>query len=275
MRLTTAGALDSAFSSVGKVITPIGTDGDAAKPQWRSSGTARSCSRVRAQRAARSAPAPDRQYCVARYSSNGTLDATGFNAAARCWRIAAKLLFAFDSDFDSAYAVFITADGNCCSSGRCRAGSVASTGVFCSARLLADGNLDSTWGSGGKAIQPSIANERDLTYAAALQITVICCWPATAIAARATPSAWPASKAAPPPACAQHRRQHGGGRGPDGLLIVRYICSALRGAALTSSAVGNNRPATPRRSSHLAGLLLAVALDADNDGQMLATTDGC
>ena len=60
----------------------------------------------------------------------------------------------------------------------------------------------------------------------------------------------------------------------DGLLIVRYLLG-LRGAALVSSAVGSN-PArnTTQIEAYLAGLLLAGTLDADNDGQMLATTDG-
>ena len=276
LRLTTAGALDSAFGSGGKVITPISTDEDAAKAvaiqQDGKIVLAGACSTG----GAFSTGAITR-YCLARYNSNGALDTTGFNATAPVLADRGKLLFAFDSDFDGAYAVFAQPDGKVLLGGRCRAGSVAGTGVFCSARLLADGSLDSSWGSGGKAIQPSIANERDLTYAAALQTNGYLLLAGNCY--RGSPDAFCVARfeGGPytPPACTLNIDGNMAvDAATDGLLIVRDLLG-LRGAALTGSAVGSN-PArnTAQIEAHLAGLLLAGTLDADNDGQTLATTDG-
>ena len=215
--------------------------------------------------------------CLSRHNSDGTLDTSGFNATAPVTQDRGKLMFAFDSDFDGAYAVFVQPDGKLLLGGRCRAGSVAGTGVFCGARLLADGSLDSTWGSGGKAIQPSIANERDLTYAAALQTNGYLLLAGNCY--RGSPDAFCVARLEggpyTPPACTLNIDGNMAvDAATDGLLIVRYLLG-LRGAALTGSAVGSNPTRnTAQIEGHLAGLLLAGTLDADNDGQMLATTDG-
>ena len=168
--LLASGALDSTFGSGGKVVTPVNTDEDAAK------GVAiQADGKILVAGACSSGGAFSNgavtRFCVARYNSNGSLDTAGFNATAAVIADRGKLQFGFDSDFDGAYAVLVQPNGRILLGGRCRAASVAGTGVFCSARLLADGSLDNTWGSAGKAIQPSIANERDQTFAAALQVT--------------------------------------------------------------------------------------------------------
>lgn len=272
LRLTASGALDSTFGSGGKVVTPVNTDEDAAK------GVAiQADGKILVAGACSSGGAFSNgavtRFCVARYNSNGSLDTAGFNATAAVIAERGKLQFGFDSDFDGAYAVLVQPNGRILLGGRCRAASVAGTGVFCSARLLADGSLDNTWGSAGKAIQPSIANERDQTFAAALQADGYLLLAGNCY--RGSPDAFCVARfeGGPytPSACALN--VDGNLRveaATDGVLIVRYLLG-LRGAALTAGALGVS---PVRTGAALEAWLAALDLDADGDGVAQAATDG-
>ena len=277
IRFSDTGALDTTSFGTsgtgGKVITALNTDEDAAtsvaiQPDGKivvagacSSGGAFSSNGAT-------------KFCVARYNTNGTLDTAGFNAAAPVVADRGKQMFAFDSDYDGVNAVFVQPDGKIMLAGRCRADPMTGTGVFCSARLLTDGSLDASWGAAGKAIQPSIANERDLTYAAMLQpdgdlVLAGNCF-------RGAPDAFCVARftGGPfvPPACTLNVDGNGFvDAATDGALIVRYLLG-FRGSALTTGALGGS-PA--RTGATLEAWIAGLDLDADGDGgPARAATDG-
>lgn len=271
-RLTSAGALDGSFGTGSKVITPVNTDEDAAtsvavQPDGKivlaggcSTGGAFSSNGAT-------------KFCVVRYNANGSLDATGFNAAAPVVAERGKIMFTFDSDYDGVNGVFVQPDNKILLAGRCRADPVMGTGVFCSARLLADGSLDSSWGTAGKAIQPSVVNQRDLTYAAALQADGYLLMAGNCF--RGAPDAFCIARfeGGPytPPACTLN--VDGNFRveaATDGVLILRYLLG-LRGSALTAGALGAN---PTRTGTTLEAWIAGLDLDADGDGAAHATTDG-
>ena len=272
-RLTDTGVLDSAgFGTGGKVITAVNADEDAltslaVQPDGKivvagacSSGGTFSSNGVT-------------QFCVARYNANGTLDSAGFNATAPVVADRGKRMFAFDSDYDGANAVFIQPDNKIVLAGRCRADPVSGTGVFCTARLTSDGNLDPAWGAGGKAILASVANQRDLTYAALLQADGAVVMAGNCF--RGAPDAFCAARfeggPVSPPACTLNVDGNGVvNAASDALLITRYLLG-FRGGALTTSALGLS---PTRTGATLENYIATLNLDVDGDGVALAATDG-
>lgn len=273
-RLSDTGALDSAgFGASGKVITAVNSDEDTINAVViQADGkivVAGACSSggVFSSNGAT-------KFCVARYNTNGTLDTAGFNAAAPLVADRGKLMFAFDSDYDGVNAAFVQPDGKLLLAGRCRADPMTGTGVFCSARLLGDGSLDATWGTSGKAIQPDIANQRDLTYAAALQPDGGLVFAGNCF--RGAPDAFCVARftGGPfvPPACSLNVDGNGFvDPATDGVLIIRYLLG-FRGSALTAGALGGS-PA--RTGTTLEAWIAGLDLDADGDGGTArAATDG-
>jgi uncharacterized delta-60 repeat protein len=274
IRFSDTGSLDSAgFGVSGKVVTAINTDEDAAK-----SVVIQTDGKIVVAGACSSGGSFSSngatKFCVARYNSNGTLDTTGFNATAPIVADRGKQMFAFDSDYDGVNAVFVQPDGKLLVAGRCRADPMTGTGVFCSARLLSDGSLDATWGTSGKAIQPDIANQRDLTYAAALQPDGDLVFAGNCF--RGAPDAFCVARftGGPfvPPACTLNVDGNGFvDPATDGVLIIRYLLG-FRGSALATGALGGS-PA--RTGTALESWIAGLDLDADGDGgPPRAATDG-
>ncbi len=146
-------------------------------------------------------------------------------------------------------------------------------GVFCSARLLSDGNLDSTWGTGGKAILASVANERDLTYAALLQPDGAVVMAGNCF--RGAPDAFCVARfeggPVAPPACTLNVDGNGVvNAASDAVLITRYLLG-FRGNALSGNALGSS---PTRTGVTLENYIASLNLDADGDGTASAATDG-
>jgi len=275
MRLTAVGALDSATfasASSGKLVLPMASDEDSANSVIvQSDGkivVAGACSTgwVFSSNGVT-------QYCAARLNSDGTLDTTGFNAAAAP-ALRGKQFVSFGSDYDGAMSVTAQTDGKLVLAGRCNGDPAMGTGVFCIARLGSDGLLDATFGVGGKAQSAALANQRDLTNASLLQpdgdiVVAGNCF-------RGAPDAFCVArfKGGPvaPPVCALNVDGNSVvDPATDGVLIVRYLLG-YRGVALTSGALG----ASPTRTgSTLETWIAGLNLDADGDGGgARATSDG-
>jgi len=276
LRLTAAGALDSAgFGTGGKVITPVASDEDSATGVViQSDGkivVAGACSTQWVY-----SNAGVTQFCVARFLGNGSLDTAGFNASAAAAE-RGKRMIAFASTYDGADALQLQSDGKIVLVGRCNADPAMGTGVFCLARLDADGSFDATFGTSGKASAPTVANERDIAVAALLQpdgdiVVAGNCF-------RGAPDKFCLARfkggPVPVPACSLNiDASPVVSAATDGVLVLRYLLG-VRGTALTTGAVGAGagRNAT-QIESHLASLLQAGSLDADGDTLARGTTDG-
>jgi uncharacterized delta-60 repeat protein len=132
-RYNANGVLDATFGSGGKVITDVGTFQDnayaiAVQPDGKIV-VAGYCYII------------TYDFCLARYSANGVLDATfGIDGLA-------SPLITIRNDF--VYALAIQPDGKLVVAGYCYQGGLGSD--FCLARYTANGDLDTTFGSGGMA----------------------------------------------------------------------------------------------------------------------------
>ncbi len=212
------------------------------------------------------------RFCAVRYLADGTLDSAGFNASALA---AGRGMVQIDmgSGYDGANALLRQADGKLLLVGRCNADQATGTGVLCLARLASDGSLDASFGSGGKALAPAIANQRDLVNAALLQadgkiVAAGSCF-------RGAPEVFCAARFEGGPVAAPTCALNVDGNllldaATDGVLIVRYLLG-LRGAALTAGALGAN---PQRTGTALESWLAGLDLDADGDGVARAATDG-
>lgn len=103
-------------------------------------------------------------FAVARYLDSGALDPT-FGPAGT-----GKVTTSFGADSDTAYALLLQPDGKIVLGGDSNQGSSATGVDFALARYGADGNLDATFGTGGKVTTSVAANgARDSIYAVTLQ----------------------------------------------------------------------------------------------------------
>lgn len=132
-RYNTNGVLDATFGNGGKVITDVSTFEDnanaiAVQPDGKIV-VAGACLLI------------SRDFCLARYSANGVLDAT-FGTDG----IAAPFITIFD---EFANALAIQPDGKLVVAGNCPHSGPSAD--FCLARLNANGELDATFGSAGFA----------------------------------------------------------------------------------------------------------------------------
>ncbi len=149
-RYLASGTLDVSFNGFGTVITPIGTGDDyaislALQPDGKII-VAGVCSN-----------GANSDFCLARYLANGTLD-TSFGSTA-------KVITPIGSGNDYGYSVVLQPDGKIVVAGYCSNGANID---FCLARYLANGTLDTSFGSTGKVIT-AIGSGNDVANSAALQ----------------------------------------------------------------------------------------------------------
>lgn len=150
VRYNSNGTLDGTFGTGGKVTTAIGISDDVGySVKIQSDGkivlVGSSKNNVNST-----------LFALARYSSNGTLDAT--------FGTGGKVTTAIGSNNDVAYSVALQSDGKIVVSGYC---SLSNT-VFAVARYNTNGTLDATFGTGGK-VTTAIGTTADINYTTALQ----------------------------------------------------------------------------------------------------------
>ena len=149
-RYLASGTLDVSFNGSGTVITPIGVGDDyaislALQPDGKII-VAGVCSN-----------GANSDFCLARYLANGTFD-TSFNSTG-------KVITPIGSSDDYGYSVALQPDGKIVVAGYCVSGANLD---FCLARYLANGTLDTSFGSTGKVIT-AIGSSTDVANSAALQ----------------------------------------------------------------------------------------------------------
>jgi uncharacterized delta-60 repeat protein len=149
-RINSNGTLDNSFGTNGKVIQPIGSWSDYGKstviqPDGKillggfcSNGS-------------------NNDFCIARFNSNGTLD-TSFGSSG-------KVIQPIGSSNDYGWSLVIQPDGKILLGGYCGSGS---NHDFCIARFNSNGTLDTSFGTGGKVIQP-IGSSNDYGFSLAIQ----------------------------------------------------------------------------------------------------------
>jgi len=149
-RYLASGTLDVSFNGSGTAITPIGVGDDyaislALQPDGKIivSGV---CSN-----------GANSDFCLARYLANGTFD-TSFNSTG-------KVITPIGSSDDYGYSVALQPDDKIVVAGYCVSGANFD---FCLARYLANGTLDTSFGSTGKVIT-AIGSGTDVANSAALQ----------------------------------------------------------------------------------------------------------
>lgn len=135
----TPGAVDTTYGVGGSFISTISDDarGSAIQPDGKLL-LAASCPRR--------APLTGKTFCVTRLATDGTLDSS-FGAAGR----AIFQVGDTNSIAEQALKVALQSDGKVLVGGRCASGS---TTASCIARLLPNGTLDTTFGTGGKLFLP-------------------------------------------------------------------------------------------------------------------------
>ncbi|MBL8310278.1 MAG: hypothetical protein JNL19_07640 [Burkholderiales bacterium] len=212
-------------------------------------------------------------FCVARLLPDGALDGGGFNASAPVAE-RGRVRFNIDSSHDAAAALMLAPGGKIAVAGVCRYDQGLGTGVICLAQLNADGSFDAAFGNGGKAIQPTLTNQRDLAQHALLQPDGK--WIVSARCFRGAPDVFCLARFDGLSAAASCALNVDGNAvldaSSDGLLIVRYLLG-LRGSALTVGAIGSG---ATRSGAALESYLASLNLDADGDGSnpARATSDG-
>jgi uncharacterized delta-60 repeat protein len=149
-RYNSDGSLDSSFDGNGKVSTLIGSEASANAMALQPNG--------RLILAGECTNSGQRDFCVARYNTNGSLD-TSFNGNG---------LLATDivGGIDGANAVAIQADGKIVVAGHCAAPAAVSN--FCAARYASDGSLDSSFAGNG-LVTTSFANGGSEAHGVAIQ----------------------------------------------------------------------------------------------------------
>ena len=151
VRYNIDGSLDASFGTGGKVTTPIGTGQDIAyavaiQPDGRIVAAGNSLNGSNYD-----------DFALARYNINGSLDAT-FNTTGRV----TTPIGTYD---DYAYDVAIQPDGKIVAAGYSYNGS---NYVFALVRYNTDGNLDTSFGTGGRVVSP-IGSGEDQALAVAIQ----------------------------------------------------------------------------------------------------------
>ena len=125
------GMLDTVWNGTGKVITPIGTGDDLVTAM-----TLQTDGKILVSGYCSAA------FCAARYLPNGSLDTT--------WNGTGKVITTISSGGltgNSANALSLQPDGKVLLAGKCPDGI---SSVFCAARYMSNGTLDTTWNGTGK-----------------------------------------------------------------------------------------------------------------------------
>jgi uncharacterized delta-60 repeat protein len=144
------GTLDTFWNGTGSVITPIGSNTDAA--------TATTLQRDgKVLLAGYCFNGADDDFCAARFLANGTLDPS--------WNGTGKVIKPVGSGNDRASAMTQQPDGKVLMAGFCDNGTNAD---FCAVRYLPNGTLDTTWNGTGTVITP-IGSGSDYALAMTLQ----------------------------------------------------------------------------------------------------------
>jgi len=152
-RFNSNGTLDTTFGTSGKVIQDFGSSDDygyslAIQPDGKIllGGSCKS-----------RGFGSDRDFCIARFNSNGTLD-TSFGSSG-------KVIQPIGSYDDFGRSLAIQSDGKILLGGYCKNGSNLD---FCIARFNSNGTLDTSFGNSGKVIQP-IGSSNDFGSSLAIQ----------------------------------------------------------------------------------------------------------
>jgi len=149
-RFNSDGTLDTSFGTSGKVIQPIGSRDDygsslAIQPDGKILLSGSCYNGIE-------------DFCIARFNSDGTLD-TSFGTSG-------KVIQSIGLGDDYGRSLAIQSDGKILLGGSCHNGS--NYYDFCIARFNPNGTLDTTFGTGGKVIQP-IGSGDDHGYSLAIQ----------------------------------------------------------------------------------------------------------
>jgi uncharacterized delta-60 repeat protein len=150
-RFNSNGTLDTSFGTGGKVIQDIGT--------WHDEGNSLAIQpdgKIILGGYCGNGPT-NYDFCIARFNSNGTLD-TSFGSSG-------KVIQPIGSASDNGHSLAIQPDGKIILGGFC---SGVSNYDFCIARFNSNGTLDTSFGTGGKVIQP-IGSYDEHGYSLAIQ----------------------------------------------------------------------------------------------------------
>jgi uncharacterized delta-60 repeat protein len=153
-RYSSDGSLDTSFDGDGKVNTHIRGDDIAAGVAVQADG--------RIVAAGTCLISSNWGFCLARYSSDGSLDTT-FDGDG-------KVTTAFSSEADLGNTVAVQADGKIVAAGECNVDTTPGpgNGVFCLARYNSDGSLDTSFDGDGK-VTTDISSRGDGVVAVAVQ----------------------------------------------------------------------------------------------------------
>lgn len=211
-------------------------------------------------------------FCVARLLADGTLDTATFNAGAAAAE-RGRVRFSIASNGDAATAMTLLPGGKIALAGTCRYDQGLGTGVICLAQLNSDGSFDPAFGMGGKAIRPTVSNQRDLAQHALVQPDGK--WIVSARCFRGAPEVFCLARFEGLSAAASCALNVDGNGvlepQSDGVLILRYLLG-LRGTALSTGAIGGG---ATRTGGTLESYLGALDLNAEGDAAPArATTDG-
>ena len=152
LKFTSTGALDTAFGSAGIVMTDFGGTQDSVNAMLLQSDG-------KIVAAGSTGTGLTNQFALARYNSNGSLDSS--------FGTAGKVTTAFGSSSDIAYAAILQGDGKIVVAG---SAFVSGSDDFALARYLANGMLDTSFGSSGK-VTTTIGGTSDSAHAVALDGT--------------------------------------------------------------------------------------------------------
>jgi uncharacterized delta-60 repeat protein len=153
-RLLADGNLDNSFSSNGRLATEVDGDDDVAGVAIRRDGkivVAGTCKQG----------TNDRNFCVARYETNGALDDTFFGGAGK------RVVDLFGQD-DNAAALLVQPNNGTIIAGTCKPNSSANN-QFCVTRLFASGQFDTGFAATGKRAVDVLVSSVQSLGAAALQ----------------------------------------------------------------------------------------------------------
>jgi uncharacterized delta-60 repeat protein len=150
------GSLDTGFGNGGKLITPVGAEGndDGAAVVVQADGKIVVAGSSESQ-------ATGHDFLLVRYNPNGSLDTSFGNGG--------KVVTDFNGETDRAWALLIQDDGKILAAGETNTG--PASGVdFALARYNADGTLDAGFGTAGKVVTPvKSSTGTDIVRALALQ----------------------------------------------------------------------------------------------------------
>ncbi|MBP6531459.1 MAG: hypothetical protein KA260_15160 [Burkholderiales bacterium] len=265
LRLTEAGTFDVTFGTNGKVLFAVGSEPRVARVLFAAgekivvSGTCMTSSDGGGPR-----------FCLSKFLNNGAIDVTFGTAGSVIVAPQANALHYYSEQLGSATIDgngLIVANGSCYDEYQSR---------LCAKRLLADGKLDTSFGTNGSArfssfiaVGSALRTQADqkIVSVGSCEIESGTIRDFCVIRLRGGPYN--------PLTCALNLDANATiDPATDALLITRYLLG-YRGDALTTSAVG----ASPTRTNaeietYLGALMQAGTLDADGDGQSLAMTDG-